>query len=149
MPHALLRLGMVYGDAPAVRLDGASNRMIFRAAIAGQVPVHGSGHQRRPVIHVDDAARALLRAADVADAGGATLNAVSANPTMLELAESVVRHVPGAELRYAEQDVATHLSFSASGARLRASGWESQVDHEAAVRHLASRLRAFRWGRRP
>lgn len=146
---AIVRLGTVYGDAPAVRLDGAPNRMLFDAATKRVVAVHGSGEQRRPLLHVRDAASALrfaLRAAAGQVGSGAPLvaNAVAASPSMLELARSVAAHDPEVEVRFTDQDAVNRLSFSATSERLRSLGWSPGVDHDEAVDAFLGRLRGLR-----
>ncbi len=136
----VVRLGMAYGYAPALRLDGVTNRLVFQAATGRPVTVYGSGVQRRPLIHVEDAARALVHVAGLEPLGKATFNAVSANPTILELAESIVKSHPGAELRFTDQDAQTHLSFEVDGSALRATGWRPTVDHGAAIGALLTRF---------
>lgn len=140
----IVRLGMAYGYAPALRLDGVANRLVFRAATGRPVTVYGSGEQRRPLIHVEDAARAMVHMAGLprpkADQGLSVLNAVTANPTILELANSIVVAMPGSRLQFADQDARTHLSFEVSGAALRAAGWQPRVDHDEAIRGLLARF---------
>lgn len=145
---AIVRLGTVYGDAPAVRLDGAPNRMLFDAATTRIVAVHGSGEQRRPLLHVRDAASALRFAAQAADRhdahGPFVTNAVAASPTMLELARSIAAQDPEVEVRFADQDAVKRLTFSATSGRLRSLGWSPDVDHREAVRAFLARLGGLR-----
>lgn len=146
----IVRLGMVYGDAPALRLDGVANRLVFQAATGRPVTVYGSGEQRRPLVHVEDAARALVHVAlaprstvraAATGSGASVVNAVTANPTILELAHSIVAASPGSRLAFADQDARTHLSFEVSGAALRADGWQPSVDHDGALLALLARFR--------
>ncbi len=147
----IVRLGMVYGDAPAMRLDGVVNRLVFQAATGRPVTVYGSGEQRRPVIHVDDAAEALLHVVSMGSEAsgsqdrGATseplrLNAVAGNPTINDLAQGIAAASPRSRVVFVDQDVETHLSFEVSGAALRYSGWRPEVDHDEAIRALLARF---------
>lgn len=135
----ILRLGMLYGLAPAMRFDGVVNRLLFLAGTGRALTVFGDGRQRRPVVHVDDAARAIVMALEGAF-GQDTLNLASGNPTVLELVEAIRAERPDAEVRFTEQDVLTHLSFEVLSSRARHLGWSPAVDHGAAV---AAFLRAL------
>jgi len=155
---AIVRLGTVYGLAPAMRFDSAPNRMLLDAATQRSLQVHGSGQQRRPIVHVTDAANALLHAAHLLQdqkprtgQTGATnpaeplvVNAVAANPTMTELAASIQQADPDIRIRYTDQDVANRLTFAADASRLRALGWAPRSDHQQAIRTFLERFEGFR-----
>lgn len=129
---AILRLGMLYGLAPAVRFDGVVNRLLFLAGTGRALTVFGDGRQRRPVVHVEDAVRAILMGlAGTFDRD--TLNVAAGSPSVLELVESVRVARPDVQVRYTEQDVLTHLSFEVDGSRARGRGWTPSVDHTEAV----------------
>lgn len=129
---SILRLGMLYGLAPAVRFDGVMNRLLFRAGTGRALTVFGEGHQRRPVVHVDDAARAILIALE-GSFDRETLNVASGNPSVLELVEGIRTAQPDVKVRFTEQDVLTHLSFEVDSTRARRLGWAPTVDHREAV----------------
>jgi len=128
----VLRLGMLYGLAPAMRFEGVVNRLLFLAGTGRAMTVYGDGRQRRPVVHVDDASRAVLRAL-----GGALeaspLNVAAANPSVLELVDGIRGIEPAVDVRDTDQDVLTHLSFEIDCGRARASGWTPEVDHAQAM----------------
>ncbi|MFO7545533.1 MAG: NAD(P)-dependent oxidoreductase [Trueperaceae bacterium] len=124
LSFALLRLGMLYGHAPGARYDGFVNRLLFLAGTGRAMTVYGSGEQRRPIVHVSDAADAVLRAA-TADAGTSTVhNVVESNASVLDVVEAVKAVRPTVAVRFTEQDVLSHLSFLVDGERIRRSGWQ-------------------------
>lgn len=118
---AVLRLGMLYGHAPCARYDGFVNRLSFQAGTGRAMTVYGSGEQRRPIIHVRDAAGVLLASAN--GDGTSVLNVVECNASVLDVIAAIKKHRPAAEARFVEQDVQSHLSFLVDGERLRRSGW--------------------------
>lgn len=140
---SVLRLGMLYGHAPCARFDGFVNRLLFLAGTGRAMTVYGRGEQRRPIVHVHDAATAVLLAA-TADAGRARrdgepsalrhppralaagadiVNVVEANASVLDVVAAIQAARPLAKVRFAEQDVLSHLSFLVDGERLRHAGW--------------------------
>lgn len=58
-----LRLSTVYGWAPGIRFNLVVNHFVFRGLTDRPLTVYGDGHNWRPFIHVDDAARAFAHAA--------------------------------------------------------------------------------------
>lgn len=135
---AVLRLGMLYGHAPCARYDGFVNRLLFQAGTGRAMTVYGSGEQRRPIVHVRDAAAAVLHAATASDVPYAVLNVVESNASVLDVVEAVRRLRPALSVRFAEQDVLSHLSFLVDGERMRRLGWaptarlSDEVDAELA-----------------
>ncbi len=57
----ILRLATVYGVSRRMRLDLVLNAMVFNALKEGKVIVHGTGEQKRPLIHVGDVSRAIVQ----------------------------------------------------------------------------------------
>jgi nucleoside-diphosphate-sugar epimerase len=97
-----LRNGTIYGLSPRMRLDTVLNNLVGTAVATGTVVLHSDGTPWRPVAHVQDIARAFLH---VVQAPIETIhnqafnngdNAM--NHQIIELAEAVVRIVPGATL---------------------------------------------------
>jgi len=141
LESTVLRLGMLYGHAPCARYDGFVNRLLFQAGTGRAMTVYGSGRQRRPIVHVSDAAAAVLRAATasddatasdgsyaiaashVSDAAHAVVNVVESNASVLDVVEAVKRLRPALSVRFAEQDVLNHLSFLVDAERIRGAGW--------------------------
>lgn len=135
----VLRLGSVFGRAPAMRFDGFVNRLAFLAALGRPVPVFGSGEQRRPVVHVDDAVAVLLDQA-VASVPVQIVNVVAQNASVLDVCGAIRTAKPTARVVFTEQDVLNHLSFDADGSRLQAAGWRPRVSLEAGVSDLIGAL---------
>ncbi len=140
----VLRLGSVFGYAPAVRFDAVANRLAYLASVHRALTVYGSGEQRRPQVHIADASRAIRFALAQRNAmAGEVYNVVSENVSVLELVEAIRALRPGIGVRYTEQDVLTHLSFAASGEKLNALGWYPQVGLEAGLAELLDHMRGF------
>src|SRR6185437_8239297 len=94
-----LRNGTIYGLSPRMRFDTVLNDLVATAATTGKVVLHGDGQPWRPVIHIQDVARAFLTAlhAPVEKVHNQAFNtgANELNYQILDLAEIVARTVPG------------------------------------------------------
>jgi UDP-glucose 4-epimerase len=140
----ILRLGSVFGWAPAVRFDAVANRLAFLAGVRRPLTVYGSGEQRRPLLHVADASQAIRFALTHSDQmAGGVYNVVSENARVLDVVAALQSLQPAAQVRFTEQDVLTHLSFAVDGSRLNALGWYPQVSLEAGLAELLDHLRGF------
>jgi nucleoside-diphosphate-sugar epimerase len=87
-----VRLGLVYGPAPVMKLDyrfmTAPNKFCLQVARGEDLTVWGES--RLGLIHVGDAVRALRRAADPSLGGYAAVNAAAEATTVPEVARLVV-----------------------------------------------------------
>ena len=97
-----LRNGTVYGLSPRMRFDTVLNNLTGSAVATGKVVLHSDGKPWRPVAHVQDIARAFLHVVE-APLGLVHNQALNngegrMNHQMIELAEAVVRAVPGCRL---------------------------------------------------
>lgn len=134
----VLRLGMLYGHAPCARYDGFVNRLLFQAGTGRAMTIYGSGDQRRPIVHVRDAASAIWHAASDTPLADNVFNVVESNASVLDVVAVLKGVRPELNERFAEQDVLSHLSFLVAGERLRKSGWSPELRlAEAAEAELA------------
>ena len=90
------RNATVFGLSPRMRFDLVVNVMTLSAFESGRIVVTGGGEQRRPLVHVQDAARAFICAleANERDVGGQVFNIGLANFRMSELSEVVSKAFP-------------------------------------------------------
>jgi len=97
-----LRNGTIYGLSPRMRFDTVFNDLMGAAVTRGSVVVHSDGKPWRPVVHVQDVARAFLAVLEApeADVHNQAFNtgADHLNHQIIELAEIAVKTVPGCEL---------------------------------------------------
>ena len=97
-----LRNGTIYGLSPRMRFDTVFNDLMGAAVTLGRVVVHSDGKPWRPVVHVQDVARAFLAVLEApeADVHNQAFNtgADHLNHQIIELAEIAVKTVPGCEL---------------------------------------------------
>jgi len=112
-----LRNGTVYGLSPRMRFDTVLNDLVARAVSSNAVVLHSDGTPWRPVVHVEDVARAfhaVLEAPTEAVHGQAfNVGAEHLNHQIRELAEIVVEAVPGCELRVLAEPQADQRTYRA------------------------------------
>ena len=140
----ILRLGSVFGWAPAVRFDAVANRLAYLAGVHRPLTVYGTGEQRRPLVHVADVSQAIRFVLAHPDrVGDGVYNVVGENARVLDVVAALRALQPAAQVRFTEQDVLTHLSFAVDGSRLNGLGWYPQVGLEAGLAELLDHLRGF------
>lgn len=97
-----LRNGTIYGVSPRIRFDTVLNNLVGAAVSTGTVTVYSDGKPWRPVVHVQDVARAFLAVleAPIATVHNQAFNvgADSLNLQVGQLATLVVNAVPGSRL---------------------------------------------------
>ena len=112
-----LRNGTVYGVSPRMRFDTVLNNLMGSAMTTGKVVLHSDGTPWRPVVHVQDVARAFMAAleAPVADVHNQAFNtgANSLNHQIIELAEIVAKTVPNCELQVLAMPGADQRTYQA------------------------------------
>ena len=97
-----LRNGTIYGLSPCMRFDTVLNNLVGSAVTTGKVVLQGDGKPWRPVAHVQDIARTFIH---VLEAPAEQIHNQAfnngeggMNHQVIELAEAVLRAVPGSRL---------------------------------------------------
>jgi nucleoside-diphosphate-sugar epimerase len=112
-----LRNGTIYGVSPGMRFDTVFNDLIGAAVTTGKVTLYSDGKPWRPVVHVQDVARAFLTVleAPIGDVWNQAFNtgANHLNHQIIELAEIVVDTVPGSRLEVVAQPGADQRTYKA------------------------------------
>jgi len=139
----ILRVGTLYGLAPVTRYDAVVNRFTYLAGIRQPLTVYGDGQQRRPVIHVRDAAAAVCHALQT-DLPRPIYNAVGATVSVLDIVAALRSIRPATPVHFTEQDIRTHVSFAADPAALIATGWQRQVSLTAGMTELLDHFQNIR-----
>jgi nucleoside-diphosphate-sugar epimerase len=101
-----LRCATAYGVSPRLRFDVVLNNLVAWAFTAGKVLLKSDGTPWRPIVHIEDIARAFLAtlAAPPETVSGQALNVGrnDQNYRIREIAEIVKETVPGCEITFAE-----------------------------------------------
>ncbi|MGH7797789.1 MAG: NAD-dependent epimerase/dehydratase family protein [Candidatus Binatia bacterium] len=112
-----LRNGTIYGLSPRMRFDTVLNDLVGTAVTTGQVIVHSDGQPWRPVVHVEDVARAFMTVLEAPPERihnqAFNTGANKLNRQIRELAEIVARTVPGCTLELRAQSGADQRTYKA------------------------------------
>lgn len=98
-PAIIFRLGTLFGVADTysrIRMDLVVNTLTAKAFFHRRISVFG-GNQYRPLLHVNDAANAIVANLNTPHSGVFNLHAV--NIRIIDLAEQIQQHFPGLEIR--------------------------------------------------
>ena len=97
----ILRFGTVYGLSGRTRFDLVVNLLTAKAVVEGKITLSGGG-QWRPFLHVDDAALALLKAAeaptDLIHGEIFNVGSYKQNYRLQDVAQVIQSLVPGSEI---------------------------------------------------
>ena len=101
-----LRSATAYGLSPRIRFDLVLNNLVAWAVTTGQIHMKSDGTPWRPIVHIEDIARAFVAMVD-APADKVRCEAFNVGRTehnyqIRELAEIVAETVPGCKITYAE-----------------------------------------------
>lgn len=117
-----LRFATAYGISPRMRFDLVLNNLVAHAHTSGRILMMSDGTPWRPIIHVEDMARAFLAALDAdADAvRGQAFNVCRSenNYQIRDLARIVAEVVPGARIEYAAGAGPDTRSYRVSSAKI-------------------------------
>jgi nucleoside-diphosphate-sugar epimerase len=101
-----LRCATAYGVSPRLRFDVVLNNLVAWAYTAGKVLLKSDGTPWRPIVHIEDIARAFLAVlaapAEVVRAQAFNVGRDDQNYRIREIAEVVKETVPGCEIAFAE-----------------------------------------------
>jgi nucleoside-diphosphate-sugar epimerase len=101
-----LRCATAYGVSPRLRFDVVLNNLVAWAFTSGKVLLKSDGTPWRPIVHIEDIARAFLAAlaapADAVRARALNVGRNDQNFRIAEIAEIVKDTVPGCEIAFAD-----------------------------------------------
>jgi len=101
-----LRCATAYGVSPRLRFDVVLNNLVAWAFTAGQVLLKSDGTPWRPIVHIEDIARAFLAVLaaprEAVHAQALNVGRDDQNYRIREIAEIVKDTVPGCEIAFAE-----------------------------------------------
>lgn len=138
-----LRLGTVYGWTTGMRFDTVVDKFALLAATGQPLTVYqGAEDQKRPYLHVQDAVRSMLFAADELGDGEA-YNVVGQNGRLQDVVDAIQRHFPDVTIGYTEAEQLNQLSYIVSDQKIRNQGFETAYTLDQGVAELADKFRAF------
>jgi nucleoside-diphosphate-sugar epimerase len=146
----ILRFATLYGLSPNLRTDLVVNSMVTSAWMSGEIGLHGSGEQSRPLVEVNDAASTVL---DVLKAGDEEIRGQIFNVTdestgysVADIAELVRQQVPGSRIVH-HQAATDRRHYMADGSRLRSLCPRPSRSLEDGIAEVSDALRHADWQR--
>ena len=143
-----LRNATAYGVSPRLRVDIVLNNLVAWAVTTGKIVLQSDGTPWRPIVHVEDIARAFLLLLDAPKAAihGQSFNvcASAENYRIRELAEIVGETVPGCEVTFAANAGPDARNYRVSGDKLARSfpGFRMKWNARSGARELYEAYRA-------
>ena len=143
-----LRFATAYGASPRLRLDIVLNNLVGWAITTGAVRLQSDGSAWRPLIHVEDMARACLAAVEAPREliHGEAFNTgdTRANYLVRDLALIVKDVVPGSEVTFAEGAGADPRSYQVDFSKIASTleGFRCEWDARRGAEQLAAAYNA-------
>jgi nucleoside-diphosphate-sugar epimerase len=143
-----LRNATVYGFSPQLRVDLVVNNLVGFAHLTGEVLIMSDGTPWRPLVHVQDVARAFLAVLDapreVVHNQAFNVGSDNANYQIRDVAEIVADVVPGSRVVYAPEGSADNRCYRVDFAKLHtafpdlAFEWDVRTGAEELLRAYRS-----------
>jgi nucleoside-diphosphate-sugar epimerase len=149
----IFRLGTLFGLSDTysrIRLDLVVNTLTVRAFTSKRIVVYG-GDQHRPLLHVRDAARAIVRALEGNQEGAFNLH--SENVRIVDLAERIQSHFAGLDIVRTDLKFQDNRTYQVSSDKAKKTlGFDPKLSVDEGVEELKRLLEEGRiknlWDRR-
>ncbi|MFH0847828.1 MAG: SDR family oxidoreductase [Chloroflexota bacterium] len=135
----ILRFATLYGFSPKMRFDLLLNGMTLSALQNNKIMIQGDGEQKRPLVHVRDAAKAIMAAleADEGKVAGQVFNVGNndQNFKVHEVAELIRSELKGLDFqRYGDPDLRSyHVNFDKI---FKVLGYQTEYTPVAAINEI-------------
>jgi len=143
-----LRSATAYGISPRHRFDIVLNNLVAWAVTTGRVHLKSDGSPWRPIVHVEDIARAyelaLEAPRETIHARAFNVGSTAENYRIRELAEIVVDTVAGSRLEFAEGASADRRDYRVDFSRIEQElGFQAQWTAVQGAQQLADAYRSI------
>jgi len=128
----MIRPATVCGYSPRMRLDVSVNLLTMQALTKGLITVFG-GQQTRPNIHIDDITDMYLHMIDKGEEVTGIYNAGFENISILDIAETVAKHIP-AEITVTESN--DPRSYRVNSDKILATGFKPKKSVQHAITEI-------------
>lgn len=143
-----LRSATAYGVSPRIRFDLVLNNLVAYAVTTGEIFLKSDGTPWRPIVHIEDIARAFLATLEAPEdlVRGEAFNVgiTAHNYQMRDLAEIVASVVPGARIAYAADAGPDKRCYRVSCEKIRRvlPGFQPQWDARRGAEELYEAYKA-------
>lgn len=137
----ILRLGTVFGYSPGIRYDTNVNLWVKRALEGKPIEVWETAwKERRPYLHVRDAARSLLSAATNPKTDGETFNVITQNALPNEIISVIRKHFPEVQVVTVPTPNQNLVSYALDDKKIRRLGFERKYSLDDGISELKNRI---------
>ena len=138
----LLRLGTIFGLSPRMRFDIIVNYLTQKAIREGQISIFG-GDQWRPLLHVEDAARAFQTAMEspLDKVGNQIFNVAMDNLQIKTIGDLIRKQLPEASVKQIDK-LADKRSYNVSFDKIeRIMNFKAQRPLDAGIKEISEALK--------
>jgi len=141
----IFRLGTLFGVGDLfsrIRLDLVVNTVTIKAYQSGKITIYG-GDQFRPLLHVKDAARAIVDNLETVHTG--IFNLAKQNVRIIDLANQIRNHFPELVIEHSERKFEDTRNYRVSAERAaRALGFKPAYSIDDGIEEIRSLLESHR-----
>jgi UDP-glucose 4-epimerase len=140
----VLRLGTVFGYSIGMRFDTVVDRFTYLACIGMPLTVWESAQtEKRPYLHVLDAANALSFALTDKRVKNEVYNVVGENASMNRITSVISSEVPGTKVIITPTPNLNQLSYELDESKIERAGFKPRHTLEEGVREIVDRFRTL------
>jgi nucleoside-diphosphate-sugar epimerase len=133
--YSIVRFGTIFGVSAGMRFHTAVNKFCWQAVVGEPLTVWRTAlDQRRPYLHVDDAARSLEFVIEHDLFDNDVYNIVTTNATVRNILDMLAGEVAPFRIQFVDSPIMNQLSYTVSNERFRRAGFEFHGDLAAGVR---------------
>lgn len=136
------RFGTIFGTSPGMRFHTAVNKFCWQAVMGQPISVWRTAYeQKRPYLHLGDAARAMafILRKDLFD--GRIYNVLTLNATVRQIVETIKEFVPDLRIEFVDSPIMNQLSYEVSTARFTGMGFKFSGELRQGISETIALLR--------
>lgn len=144
-----LRFATAYGVSPKLRADLVVNNLVGYAVITGDVLLKSDGIAWRPLIHVEDIARAILAVCEtpreLTHNQAYNVGSTEENYTVRDIADRVAAQVEGSRVRHADKRFRDARNYRVSCEKIQktVTGFDPKWDLDLGIAQLENAFRRY------
>jgi nucleoside-diphosphate-sugar epimerase len=136
----ILRNATVYGISSSQRLDIVVNNLVASVVSTGKIKLLSDGSAWRPLLHVEDMARAFefMITSDIEKVAGQIFNVGSNNDNykVREIAEMIGNIIPKSKIMFAEDASKDNRSYKVNFDKIEKLGFRTKWTLEDGIKHI-------------
>ena len=140
----VLRLGTVFGYSIGMRFDTVVDRFTYLACIGMPLTIWESAqNEKRPYLHISDAADALTFALTQPGMKGEIYNVIGENASLNRITTAIRKEVHDVRIVITPTPNLNQVSYELDGSKIERIGFRPRHTLDEGVREIVERFRAF------